>query len=370
MKTPLTEMFGIELPIFAFSHCRDVVVEVSKAGGMGVLGVANFSAEQLELELRWIDRHVGGRPYGIDILVPNRYQKMQPGKVDVQAMLPKTHWDFVKQICDAGGLDAIPEVDAGVLLATEAAHINMTPDEAEELLQICLQHPVKLVVNALGTPPRDRVVALQARGIRVGSMVAKPEHARAQIQAGVDVLIAQGTEAGGHTGDIASLVLWPEIVDLAAPLPVLAAGGVGNGRQMAAALALGASGVWCGSVWLGTRESELSPQMKDRMFEAGAADAVRTRALTGKPCRALRSLYTEAWDAEGAPKPLPMPLQTLLWVEPRARADRSEAKEWMTYPVGQVVGTMKEETSVRAVIQGMLGEFIDAIARLSALVEL
>jgi NAD(P)H-dependent flavin oxidoreductase YrpB (nitropropane dioxygenase family) len=225
-------------------------------------------------------------------------------------------------------------------------------------------------VNALGAPPRDVVDRCHQQGLVVGALVGSLEHGARQRDAGVDFLVAQGAEAGGHVGTISSMVLWPQLVDAMAPIPVLAAGGIGRGRQMAAALALGADGVWCGSIWLGTRESELSPEMKERLFAANSEDAIVTRALTGKPCRALRSRYTEAWEQPGAPAPLPLPLQSFLYGEPSARIARAHASDFMTYAVGQIVGDMAEETSVRRVIQGMLEEFADAIERLNRLADM
>jgi NAD(P)H-dependent flavin oxidoreductase YrpB (nitropropane dioxygenase family) len=367
MKTRITELLGIELPIFAFSHCRDVIVEVSKAGGMGVLGVSGHSAERVEQELQWIDAHIGGRPYGVDLLIPSTYQKVADGKLDLDRLLPEKQRAFVRGLCDRAGLPPLPEHEAAQLIQEAAREINMTPEEGEALLQVALRHPVKLVVNALGTPPKEKVRELQARGIKVGSLVGKADHAAAQVAAGVDLLVAQGTEAGGHTGSITSMVLWPQIVDLVAPLPVLAAGGIGRGRQMAAALALGAEGIWCGSIWLGTRQSELDPDMKARLFNAKSEDAIQTRALTGKPCRALKSLYTDAWEQADAPNTLPMPLQTLLWTEPRLRSQRAHAVDWMTYPVGQIVGDMQGETSVREVVQELLEEFLQSVERLQKL---
>jgi NAD(P)H-dependent flavin oxidoreductase YrpB (nitropropane dioxygenase family) len=364
MKTRLTELFNIELPIFAFSHCRDVVVEVSKAGGMGVLGVAGYSAPRVAQELSWIDAHIGGRPYGIDMLIPGTYRDVGAAKRDLESLLPAAHREFVRGICDRAGLPRLPEQDNATLMQEAMREINMTPQESHELLQVALKHPIKLVVNALGTPTQETVRALQALGIKVGSMVGKLDHATAQLAAGVDLLVAQGTEAGGHTGSITSMVLWPQIVDAAGSVPVLAAGGIGRGRQMAAALVLGAEGIWCGSIWLGTQQSELDADMKGRLYAARSEDAVQTRALTGKPCRALKSKYTAAWEEAGAPAPLPVPLQTLLWQEPRLRAQRSRASEWMTYPVGQIVGDMAGDTTVRDVVRGMLEEFSDAVERL------
>lgn len=370
MKTRATELLGIDLPIFAFSHCRDVVAAVSQAGGMGVLGVANFTAEQLEQELTWIDAHVGNKTYGVDLLIPNTYQAVGRKNTDLNKLLPATQREFVTRICDEAGLPPLHAGEAEMLMQEEFRYINMTPEEGNVLIDIALRHPkVTLVVNALGTPPKEKVAELHARGIKVGSLIGKPEHAKAQLEAGVDLLVAQGMEAGGHTGQITSMVLWPQVVDLAGDVPVLAAGGIGRGRQMAAALALGADGIWCGSIWLATAQSELDPLIKQRMFDAKSEDAVQTKAITGKPCRALKSEYTEAWLKPGAPATLPMPLQSLVGTEARTRAKRGEASPWLTWPVGQIVGDMTQETSVREVVQGLLEEFLDATERLQQLVD-
>ena len=370
MKTQACAMFGLELPIFAFSHCRDVVVEVSRAGGMGVLGASGFTKEQLEEELRWIDAHVGGKPYGVDLLMPNRYEKVAPQqRMSIDDLLPQAQRDFVKQMMDDAGVPALPADLRQSLLDGYNRKINMTPDDAEGLVDVALSFPVKLIVSALGIAPKHMIDLIHERGVKVGALVGKVEHAVHQKEAGIDLLIAQGAEAGGHTGTVSSLVLWPQVVDAVAPLPVLAAGGVGRGRQMAAALALGAEGIWCGSVWLGTAQSELLPEMKSRLYAAQSEDAIQTRALSGKPCRALKSEFTEAWARPGAPKPLPMPLQTLLVAEAKMRFERARDPRFLTYPVGQVVGDMKHETTCRQVIEDMLGEFVDATERLGGLLQ-
>jgi NAD(P)H-dependent flavin oxidoreductase YrpB (nitropropane dioxygenase family) len=256
------------------------------------------------------------------------------------------------------------------LLNAKLAQIQMTPADSEELVEVAFRHPgIKLMVNALGTPPRHLVERAHSFGIKVGSMVGKVEHVAAQKAAGVDLLIAQGMEAGGHTGSITSMVLWPQVVDAMAPAPVLAAGGIGRGRQMAAALALGASGVWCGSIWLGTTSSDVRPDVKQRLFAAGAEDAVQRKSFSGKSCRILKSKFTEAWEQPGAPAPLPMPLQTILIAESKMRIDRGNAKEYVTYPVGQIVGDMREESTVRQVVYDMLKEFVESAEQLGKLVE-
>jgi NAD(P)H-dependent flavin oxidoreductase YrpB (nitropropane dioxygenase family) len=362
MQTKMTEMFGLDAPIFAFSHCRDVVVEATRAGGMGVLGTTRLDPTQLEQELRWIDDHTNGRPYGLDLALPNKMEKVR-SMADRDVVLPKEHVQFVDALLEKAGIPPLP-TDEYEKLHKESPGFRLTAEGGMELVEIALKHPqIKLVVSALGVAPPDMVDLLHARGIKVGALVGSVDHARRQVDAGMDLLVAQGMEAGAHTGNIASMVLWPQVVDAVAPLPVLAAGGIGRGRQMAAALALGAEGIWCGSIWLGTRESELSPEMKECFFAARSEDAVQRRVLTGKQCRMLRSKFTEAWGQPGAPTPLPMPQQSMLISEARARIERARNKDYMTYYVGQIVGDMKAETSVRSVIYEMLKEFADTFER-------
>ena len=370
MDNALCRMFGIDAPIFAFSHCRDVVVDVSKAGGLGVLGLARMSPERVDEELRWIDEHIGGRPYGVDILMPTSYDSTGEGeaKFDAETLLPPGHLAFVLDLLDRAGVPPLPPDEAARIERELVSSFNFTRAESVAMLDRAFEHPIALIVNALGSPPPELVARAHARGIKVAALAGAPKHALRHRDAGCDVVIAVGTEAGGHTGETTSLVLWPRIVDAVAPLPVLGGGGVGRGRQMAAALALGCEGVWCGSVWLKTVQSEVTPEIKARLFAAGANDAVLTRSVTGKPCRTLRSAFTDAWDAPGAPPPLPAPLQAILWWgQGRTRVERVRAAEFLTYPVGQIVADLREETSVRQVVQDMLGELAECKQRLDRL---
>lgn len=363
MRTRATEMFGLSVPIFAFSHCRDVVVEATKAGGMGVLGTTRLDPEQLEQELRWIDDHTGGHPYGLDLALPNKLDKVHPMS-DRDRVIPAEHIRFVDDLLANAGIPPLPLHEKEALKHQRIGH-RLTAHGGMELIEVALRHPqVTLVVSALGVAPREMIDVLHARGIKVGALVGSAEHALRQKAAGMDILVAQGMEAGAHTGNIASMVLWPQVVDAVAPLPVLAAGGVGRGRQMAAALTLGAEGVWCGSIWLGTCESEVSSAMKERFFAAASEDAVQRRVRTGKKCRMLRSAFTEAWMRPDAPTPLPMPLQSMLVAEALARIERAGHRDYLSYYVGQIVGDMREETSVRAVFQDMLVELADTWERL------
>ena len=371
MRTPLCEKLGCELPIFAFSHCRDVVVEVTKAGGFGVLGASTFSPEQLEAELAWIDRHVEGRPYGVDVIIPTSYDKeSETTTEDLETLIPDEHRAFMNRILDDAGVPQLPPDErARVLREIVDGRGNMTPDGARRLLRVALAHgQVKLVVSALGSPPPDVVAELRERKVMIGAMCGKGQHAMRHKAAGVQVIVAQGTEAGGHTGEIATMVLVPQVVEACGDqVAVLAAGGIAKGSQIAAALALGAQGVWCGTVWLGTRESELDPFEKEVLFATRAEDAVRRKARTGKTVRMIKSKLSEAWEQPGAPQYLPTPLQGILYNEAHARVVRAKRKDLYSFPAGQVVGMVNEETSVRDVMLRMQMEYLDTMERLHKL---
>ena len=371
MRTKICERLGCEVPIFAFSHCRDVVVEVTKAGGFGVLGAATVSPEQLEAELRWIDSHVNGRPYGVDVIIPTTYEAAAEGvDADLQSLIPAEHRAFMDKILTDAGVPQLPPDElARVRKELTEGRGAMTPEGARALVRVALRHPqVKMIVSALGAPPLDVVAELRERKVLIGALCGKASHAVRHRAAGVEVIIAQGTEAGGHTGDISTMVLVPQVVEAAGDdIAVLAAGGISRGSHIAAALALGAQGVWCGTIWLGTRESELDPFEKSAVFETKTENAVRRRARTGKTVRMIKSKLSEAWEQPGAPAYLPTPLQGVLYNEMHARVVRAQRKEFYSFPVGQAVGDVNSETSVREVMVRLQTEYLDAMERLSAL---
>jgi NAD(P)H-dependent flavin oxidoreductase YrpB (nitropropane dioxygenase family) len=300
MRTAVTEMFGIDMPILAFSHCRDVVAAVTRAGGMGVLGAAAHSPEQLEIDLDWIEAEVGDRPYGVDVIVPLSYVGSEAGGLsieDVRALIPPEHRAFVADILrrydvpertDTPGAEGEPSSRGGPV-GDAGAGMIFSAERADPQLEIALAHRTALVVNALVPPTEHMIDRAKAEGRRIGALAGAAQHAERHVRAGVDLIVAQGYEAGGHTGEIGSMVLIPEVVDAVGDIPVLGAGGIGRGRQMAAAMALGAAGVWCGSVWLTTEEAETHPVVKQKFLAAGSADTVRSRSRTGKPARQLRS---------------------------------------------------------------------------------
>ncbi len=376
MKTPICEMLGIDFPLLAFSHCRDVVAAVTNAGGFGVLGASSHSPEELERELVWIDDHVDGRPYGVDIVCPEKFEGkgMNLAPDQIAAMVPAQHRDYVAKILSEHGLDL---TDIGAEPFRMLQTLNDTI--GEQLLDVSFRHPIKLIANALGVPPQFMIDRAKAEGVPVAALVGAKEHAIKQVQAGVDVLVAQGTEAGGHCGEVTTMVLVPEVIEAIRgirPVPVLAAGGIVTGRQVAASIALGAAGAWTGSVWLTTEEAETAPYTVQKFLAASSRDTIRSKGRTGKPSRQLRSPWTAAWEpgAEG-PGPLPLPLQSIVSENVLRRIDvlaekgNKGAQELATYWVGQGVGLMSKVKPAREVVREMIEDYLDAAERVARSLE-
>jgi NAD(P)H-dependent flavin oxidoreductase YrpB (nitropropane dioxygenase family) len=369
MNTQLARDLGLEFPIFAFTHCRDVAAAVSKAGGMGIFGVAAHSPAALRTELEWIENVIGDRPYGVDLLLPGKFvgseQKGGFAGSELDARIPAGHRRFVDELLARYD---VPPLPPGTELREE---MQVGFDKQREVIEMLFEHRISLIASALGPPPAWMVEQGRAHGVKVAALAGTVEHARRHVEAGVDIVVAQGYEAGGHTGEIATMVLVPEVVDAVAPVPVLAAGGIGSGRQIAASLALGAQGVWIGSLWLTTEEAETHPVVKQKFLKARSSDTVRSRSLTGKPARQLRSAWTDAWEDPANPAPLPMPLQPRLVREAQARIRRSAHKspgaaELANYFVGQIVGSMNQVKSVRSVMRELVSEYADTLERMEA----
>lgn len=370
MQTEFCKQLGIEVPIFAFTHCRDVVVAVSKAGGIGVLGAVGYSPAQLKEELDWIDAHIGDHIYGVDTAIPQKYEGM--GETDpeklvemLQAAIPEQHRKFAAKLLADHGVPELPEADKEVTLSFSEAQGQLQVDEA-------LTRPkCRMIVNALGTPPADIVEQVHASGRLIGALAGRLKHGINHKAAGLDFIVCQGSEGGGHAGEVTSMVLWPQMVDTVAPLPVLAAGGIGNGRQILAAMSMGVAGVWMGSMWLNATEAAAEPAQRESYLKASSEDTVRSRAWTGKTARMLKNEWTEAWERADTPDPLPMPLQGYLTFDAVRRthlyAGSGECQKVAFNPVGQVVGQINESESCRDIMYRLLNEYADALEHVQSI---
>lgn len=374
MRTELAEKFGIEYPIFGFTPSQDVAAAISRAGGLGVLGCVRFNeAEELDEVLEWMHENTDGKPFGVDVVMPAKIPT-EGSKMDLDSMIPPEHRAFVERTLDDLGVPPLPggdRVDAGVLgwlHSVARSHVDVAMEHRRKYGQI------KLIANALGSPPTDVIQTAHDNGVLVAALAGAKEHALHHVEAGVDIVIAQGYEGGGHTGEVTSMILWPDLVDAVGDTaPVLAAGGVGSGRQIAAAIALGAQGVWMGTYWLTAAEYKLGvPEGSDKpstvqqaLLKATSRDTVRRRIYSGKPARLLKTAWTDAWDAESAPEPLPMPLQNLLVAEAHARISQADNPDVVAMPAGQIVGRCNAITPVADLIADLVSEYDEAVGRMN-----
>ena len=326
MRTKVTDMLGVEFPILAFSHCRDVVAAVTRAGGFGVLGAVAHTPEQLDVDLtldRGADqgRALRGRPPP-----PRQVRRGRRGWASTPrpcgSCSPPPNRSSSTRSCAA---TSVPELPEDLRTGSQRNVLaNVASKGYEPLLDVAFAHDIALMASALG-PATARAASRgpMTPGWSVAALAGTLTHAERHHAAGVDVIVAQGTEAGGHTGEISTMVLVPEVVDAVAPTPVLAAGGIGNGRQIAAALALGAEGVWCGSVWLTTEEAETHPggeaEVPGRHLAATPSGRARSRASPPACCAAA---WTDEWEGAESPGALPMPLQSALVAEAQHRISR------------------------------------------------
>jgi NAD(P)H-dependent flavin oxidoreductase YrpB (nitropropane dioxygenase family) len=363
VRTPICDELGLAVPIFAFTPSEHVAAAVSRAGGLGVLGCVRFNeADELDAVLSWMDDNTDGKPYGVDIVMPAKVPT-EGTPTDLEKYIPDGHRRFVEDTLRKLGVPPLPAkgdpAAAGVL--------GWLHSVARSHVDVAMQHPIKLIANALGSPPKDVIDRAHERGVPVAALAGKAKHARSHVDNGVDIVIAQGTEAGGHTGEIATMVLVPEIADaVGTDATVLAAGGIGSGRQIAAALALGAGGVWMGSYWLTTSEYNLGTgdATKRALVAAGSDQTVRARIYSGKPARLLKTRWTDAWAEPDAPEPLPMPLQNLLVSEAHQRIANADDPEVVAMPVGQIVGRMNAVRPVADLISELVADYDTALNRL------
>ena len=371
MNSLICDLLDIEFPLIAFSHCRDVVVEVSKAGGFGVLGAARYNASTLEAELSWIDEHIDGKPYGVDLIAPTSMAVAEENGAteDLKNRVPQEYFDFASGILERHDIDS-----SDVYANQYESDSFLTKNKATSIIDVAFDHPIKLIANALGVPPAYMIDMGKEKGVATAALIGTREHAIKQVEAGVNIVVASGTEAGGHCGDVSTLVLIPEVSSVLkdSGVPVVAAGGIVTGRQMAACMAMGAAGVWTGSVWLTCAESDTPPVLKEKMLRASSRETVRSRSRTGKHSRQLRSPWTDAWESNTAPEPLSMPLQSQVTENPLAKVTKlaeighEGAGQLSTSWVGQGVGLMSSTQSAKAIVYDFMQDYLVASERLQA----
>ena len=276
-------------------------------------------------------------------------------------MIPQGHRDFVEKLQRENNIPGakLEENRRGGLGPELLRH-------SRELLEVLFEEKVGIFASGLGSPAFV-VERAHEQGMKVWGLVGLPRQARRQVEAGIDVIVAQGYDSGGHSGTIGTFTLVPEIVRMAEGTNtlVLAGGGISNGRQLAGALAMGADGIWTGTIWLATHESETPMFLKQRLIEAQAEDAIQSRATSGKPIRQLRSKWSDAWKQADAPDPLQMPLQPMLVREILAGIREAKLEDWQTTPAGQSVVGIHSIRPAAEVVFSLVEEAQDQFDRLA-----
>jgi len=355
LHTAICDRLGIQYPIFGFSHSMEVTAAITNAGGFGVYGATRDAPDAIAARLEGIRSRVGDRPFGADLLLPVGMADKNDWAA-AEAKLPEEHKAFVRHLKQKY---QVPDPTGKSFFSSTVRSTELFEAQADAVLR----SDVDLFASAIGTPPQVIERAKQS-GKTTLSLVGAPKHVEYAKAAGVDLLVAQGYDAGGHTGPIGTMSLVPQIVDVADEVPVLAAGGIADGRQVAASLALGAQGVWLGTVWLTTEEHGLNRHILKKLLKAGSADTVLTRSHSGKTCRVVRTAWSEEWDAEGAPKPLKMPYQHVLIGDLLTGVMEHEIEPLMYEGAGQGVAWCNEVTTVEHVVERLVADARKALAAL------
>ena len=364
LHTEICETLGIEYPIFAFSHCRDVIAEVCNAGGFGVLGVADMTPDDIRTDVEGL-RKLTDKPFGLDLVLPQT--NPETGTLEeLMAKIPRKNIEFLDKLRKELGLPDGYEYK----MPRRSMDLGTGGTLAAQMEELEVIYESKPALFAGGLGINDKIVAgCHKAGIKVVSLVGNVRQARRVAGWGVDIIVAQGTEAGGHTGRIGTMALVPQVVDAVKPIPVLAAGGIGDGRQLVAALALGAVGGWTGTIWLTAHEHHLEEFLKERIIEATEEDAVISKCYTGRTTRTLRNKFVEYWEQPGAPKPAPAPYQSLgrpvpAWVttEDKDRTwEKLNLQDWIGSPAGQVVGLIKQRKPAKQIFYDMVSKANDIL---------
>ena len=357
LHTPLCDKLGIEYPVVAFTHCKDVAVAVINSGGFAVLGEALHTPDEIAADIKWIRERIGGKPFGIDLVLPAS-MPAEKSVAELLAMIPQEQRDFEQHIKRKYNVPD-PKIAPNI-------HVwgGLDQKRAMDQLEVIFDERVPVFASGLGSPA-FLLKRAHELGIQVWGLVGKPRQAKRQIEAGTDVIIAQGFDAAGHTGNIGTFSIVPQVVDAArgTGVPVIAAGGVTTGRHLAAALALGADGVWTGSLWLTSRESDLNMPLKERLLEAETEDTMYSDCISGYTMRTTRSPWHDEWMSDAAPEVLKPPLQMILSSNYIQGSLDYQRKDLMTEAAGQGIHYIKEMKPARQILSDIVEEALDVFDR-------
>ena len=357
LHTPLCDKLGIEYPVVAFTHCKDVAVAVINSGGFAVLGEALHTPDEIAADIKWIRERIGGKPFGIDLVLPSSVPA-EKSVAELLAMIPQEQRDFEQHIKQKYNVPD-PKIAPNI-------HVwgGLDQKRAMDQLEVVFDERVPVFASGLGSPA-FLLKRAHELGIQVWGLVGKPRQAKRQIEAGTDVIIAQGFDAAGHTGNIGTFSIVPQVVDAArgTGVPVIAAGGVTTGRHLAAALALGADGVWTGSLWLTSRESDLNMPLKERLLEAETEDTIYSNCISGYTMRTTRSPWHDEWMSDAAPEVLKPPLQMILSSNYIQGSLDYQRKDLMTEAAGQGIHYIKEMKPARQILSDIVEEALDVFDR-------
>ncbi len=350
LHTKLCDSLGIEYPIIAFTHCKDVAAAVINAGGFAVMGETHHSPDEIAADIKWLRERIGEKKFGIDLVFPASVPAV--GTVEeLIAKIPKEQREFTDDIKRRYGIPAPRSTP-------ELYNLRwMTKDMPRKQLDVALDERVPVLASGLGSPA-FAVEAAHSRGMQVWGLVGKPRQAKKELEAGVDVIVAQGIDAGGHTGNVGTFSIVAQVAAMAGDRPVVAAGGITTGRHLAAAITLGAAGVWTGTVWLASRESDVPMVIKEKVIAATLEDTAYSACVSGFTMRTLRSKWHEEWESPKAPKPAPAPYQLLLFAEVKQSVMENNLEAFMTEASGQGVGFVTSMKPARQIVLDMVDEAI------------
>ncbi|GIW12924.1 MAG: putative monooxygenase [Tepidiforma sp.] len=371
LRTELCDLLGIEYPVILAGMgpvaggltgpvaTAPLVAAVSNAGGLGVIGGAGFSAERLREEIRKV-RSMTDKPFGVDLLLPSNYMggaATAEMPRDPRDLIPAAAREGLKKVLEDLG---VPWREMPREPAAEPRRPR-TGGMSDEQMEVVIEEKVPVFASGLGSPAPwlDR---LKANGTKVLSLVGNVKNAKRVAAAGVDIVVAQGTEAGGHTGRVATMALVPQVVDAVSPTPVVAAGGIADGRGIVAALALGAIGVWCGTAFLVSEEANQPDLQKQRILAATDEDTRVTRLYSGKTMRNITNPLIEAWEAAGIPA-LPMGLQGLLVQDLVYSCRQAGREDLLMNAAGQVSGMLNRIRPAAEILHDMVAQAAQILAR-------